>query len=264
MAGGRRPRPTSRLWSGASCRREVVVIALLSGTQALRTSAALVVGGAVLSGPVAMFVVAQVSPQPAWAGVNVFADHYHPVQGLPYLLGFLLLSGFVFFSASCHALAAAPLRPRTAAALVFTAIYAALVFTNYTIQLGFIPRVLNDRPAYVAALTMANPASFAWFLEMFGYAAMGAATWLVAPAFMGSRRADAIRYLLVANGALSIIGAACTAFFDRWVFSAAGMVSFAVWNALIPACYLLIATTRGGGLEESVDGTGRRLPRETV
>ena len=74
------------------------------------------------------------------------------------------------------------------------------------------------------------------------------------PAFRGSRRADAIRYLLVANGVLSIVGAACTAIFDRWVFSTAGMVSFAVWNALIPACYLLIAMTRGGGLEESVDG----------
>jgi len=237
------------------------VIELLSGTQAMRTSAALVVVGAVLSGPVAMVVVTQVSPQPAWAGVGVFADHYHPVQALPYLLGYILLSGFVCFSAACHALAAAPLRTRTAAALVFTGIYAALVFTNYTIQLGFIPRILNERPAYVSALTMANPASFAWFLEMFGYAAMGAATWLVATAFRGSRRADAIRYLLVANGVLSIVGAACTAMYDRWVFSTAGMVSFAVWNALIPACYLLIAMTRGGGLEEPVDGTGRRPPR---
>ena len=237
------------------------MIELLSGTQALRTAAALVVVGAVLSGPVAMVVVTQVSPQPAWAGVGVFADHYHPVQALPYLLGYILLSGFVCFSAACHALAAAPLRTRTAAALVFTGIYAALVFTNYTIQLGFIPRILNERPAYVSALTMANPASFAWFLEMFGYAALGVATWLVAPAFRGSRRADAIRYLLVANGVVSIVGAACTAMFDRWVFSTAGMVSFAVWNALIPACYLLIAMTPGGGLEEPIDGTGRRPPR---
>lgn len=233
---------------------------LLSGTRALRTSAALVVAGAVLSGPVAMFVVAQVAPQPAWTGVSVFADNYHPVQVLPYLLGYILLSGFVFFSASCHALAAAPLRTRTAAGLVFTGIYAALVFTNYTIQLGFIPRVLGERPAYVSALTMANPSSFAWFLEMYGYAAMGVATWLVATAFRGSRRADAIRYLLVANGVLSIVGAACTAIFDRWVFSTSGMVSFGVWNALIPACYLLIALTRGGGLEEPVENTGRRVP----
>lgn len=230
------------------------MIALLRGTQALRTSAALVLAGAVLSGPVAMLVVAQVSPQPAWSDVSAFADNYHPVQLLPYVLGYILLAGFVFFSASCHALAAAPLRPRTSAALVFTGIYATLVFTNYTVQLGFIPRVLNDRPAYIAALTMANPASFAWFLEMFGYGAMGVATWLLAAAFRGSRRANVIRHLLIANGVLSIIGAACTALLDRWVFSAAGLLSFAGWNLLVAVCFLLIAITREGGLDGSPVG----------
>jgi len=167
------------------------------------------------------------------------------------VLGYVLLAGFVFFSASCHAMAAAPLRPQTSAALVFTGIYAALVFTNYTIQLGFIPRVLVNRPAYLSVLTMANPESFAWFLEMFGYAAMGVATWLLASGFKGSRRADVIRYLLIGNGVVSIIGAACTALFDRWVFSAAGLVSFAGWNLLIAACFLLIAITSGGGFDDS-------------
>lgn len=221
--------------------------ALLSGSQAVRTSGLLVLVGALLSGPVAMLIVAQVSPQPPWTGVRAFADSYHPIQALPYALGYVLLAGFVFFSASCHALAAAALRTRTSAALVFTGIYAALVFTNYTIQLGFIPRALNDRPAYLSALTMANPASFAWFLEMFGYGAMGLATWLLAPAFGGSRRADVIRYLLIANAVLSIVGAACTASFDRWVFSAAGLVSFAAWNLLIAVCFFLVAFTSGGG-----------------
>lgn len=224
---------------------------LPSDTRALRTSGLLVLAGAVLSGPVAMLVVAQVSPQPAWVDVSTFVDHYHPVQVLPYVLGYILLSGFVFFSASCHAVTPASERPRTSAALVFTAIYAALVFTNYTIQLGFIPRVLDERPAYLAALTMANPESFAWFLEMFGYAAMGVATWLLAPSFGGSRRADIIRHLLIANGVVSIVGAACTALFDRWVFSAAGLVSFGAWNALIAVCFLLVAMTRGGGLDGS-------------
>jgi hypothetical protein len=230
------------------------MVGLLSGVQVLRTSAALVLVGAVLSGPVAMLVVALVSPQPSWRDVNVFVDSYHPVQALPYLLGYVLLTGFVLFSASCHALAAPSLRPRTAAALVFTGIYAALVFINYTIQLGFIPRVLSDRPAYISALTMANPASFAWFLEMFGYAAMGVATWLLAPMFQGSRASDVIRYLLVANGVLSIVGAACTALYDRWVFSAAGLASFAGWNLLVAVCFLLIAITRGGGVDSSLDG----------
>lgn len=213
----------------------------------LRMSAALVLAGAILSGPVAMFVVSRVAPQSRLTSVDAFADHYHPIQVLPYLLGYVLLVGFVLFAASCHALSEAHLRFRTSAALVFTGIYSALVFTNYTIQLGFIPRVLRDRPEYIASLTMANPASFAWFLEMFGYAAMGVATWLVSAGFRGSRRADAIRYLLIGNGVLSVVGAACTAFFDRWVFSSAGFVSFAAWNLLIAIYYLLIAVSVGGG-----------------
>ena len=144
----------------------------------------------------------------------------------------------------------------TSAGLIFTGVYAALVFTNYTIQLGFIPRVLKDRPAYIGDLTMANPSSFAWFLEMFGYAAMGVATWLVAPGFRGTRRADAIRYLLVGNGVLSIIGAACTALFDRWVFSTAGLISFAAWNLLIAVCYALIAVSSSGGFAHPAQPPG--------
>jgi hypothetical protein len=188
-----------------------------------------------------------VHPQPAWAGAAVFVEHYHPVQAIPYVLGFLLLAGFVLFAASCHALAVGAFRVRTSAALVFTGIYAALVFANYTLQVGFVPRTLADRPELAAALTMANPASFAWFLEMFGYAAMGVATWLVAKGFRGGGRATLIRYLLVANGVVSIVGAACAALFDRWVFSASGLASFAGWNVLIVVCFSLIATTPNGG-----------------
>ena len=165
---------------------------------------------------------------------------------LPYALGYLLLAGFVLFTAACHAAAAPPFRMRTTAALVFTGLYATLVFTNYTIQLAFIPRVLHDRPAYIASLTMANPASFAWFLEMFGYAAVGVATALVAPGFSGTPRGDVVRVLLVANGLISVVGAVCTAMFDAWVFSTAGLVSFVCWNLLIVVCFGLIAVTPDG------------------
>ncbi len=210
-------------------------------TPGLRASAILVSAGAVLSGPIAMLTVSQLAPQPPWTDVLTFANHYRSVQALPYLLGYILLSGFVLFAAACHAAAPAELRVRTSASLIFTAVYAALVFTNYTIQVGFIPRALGDRPPFLAQLTMANPSSFAWLLEMFGYAALGIATWLVAPGFRGSGRATAIRYLLLANGVGSVAGAACTAVFNEWVFSGAGFVSFMAWNALIPVCFGLIA-----------------------
>lgn len=210
---------------------------------AVRLAAWLVLSGALLSGPIAMAVVALVAPQPTWTTVESFVQGYHPIQALPYLLGYILLAGFVLFTAACHAQADAVLRVRTSAALVFAAIYATLVFTNYTVQLAFIPRVLASSPGYVSLLTMANPASFAWFLEMFGYAAMGVATWLVAPGFTGSRRAVLSRWLLIANGVASIAAAACTAAFDRFVFSTAGLVSFAAWNLLIVVCFLVIATS---------------------
>ena len=228
---------------------------LASGGRGLRLSAILVLAGAVFSGPVAMLVVSQTAPQPPWMGVETFVNNYRPVQALPYALGYVLLAGFVLFAAACHAGARANLRLRTSAALVFTAVYAALVFTNYTIQLGFIPRMLNERPTYIGDLTMANPSSFAWFLEMFGYAAMGAATWLVAAGFRGNRRADGIRYLLIGNGLISIVGAACTALFDRWVFSTAGFISFAAWNVLIPVCFTLIAISPHGGFAEHVESS---------
>ena len=211
--------------------------------------------GALLSGPIGMLIVSRVAPQPRWIDAETFFSHYHSAQALPYLLEYILLAGFVLFTASCHALAAPERRSRSAAALVFTGIYAALVFTNYTIQLGYIPRSVATRPAWVAELTMANPSSFAWFLEMFGYAAMGVATWLVAGDFGGTRRAGAIRLLLIGNGVVSIIGAACTSLFDRWVFSTAGLVSFAGWNLLIVACFGLIAVSRDGGWAEAPGGS---------
>jgi hypothetical protein len=212
------------------------------GILTLRGSAALVLVGAILSGPVAVAVVNLSAPQPAWQGVEVFVASYHWIQTLPYLFGYLLLAGFVCFTAACHA-RAGERRAATSAALICTGVYAVLVFTNYTLQVGFIPRSLSARPEYLALLTMANPRSFAWFLEMFGYAAMGAATWLLAAGFGGDRRGELIRYLLMANGIASIAGAAFVSLRDAWVFSASGLVSFALWNAIVVIGFGLIAIT---------------------
>ena len=195
-----------------------------------------------------MLIVQGVAPQPAWTGVEAFARSYHPIQTLPYALGYILLVGFVMFAAACHALGDSSMRLRTTAALVFTGVYAALVFTNYTIQLGYVPRTIAERPAFLGALTMSNPSSFAWFLEMFGYAAMGVATWLVAPLFGGGTRGTAVRALLIVNGVMSVAGAACTAAFDRWVFSTSGLASFAGWNVVVIVCFSIIALSPDGAL----------------
>jgi hypothetical protein len=217
----------------------------------MRQAAALVVVGALLSGPAAMLVVSVVAPQPAWNGVAAFAASYHRIQAIPFLLGFLLLAGFVQFVSVCHAHAEGGLQRRTTAALVFTAVYAALVFTNYMLQVGYVPRMLTQGADHLAMLTMAHPSSLAWFLEMFGYGALGVAMWLVADGFGGSRRGTSVRWLLRADAITSVAGAVFTALADRWVFSRSGFASFAVWNALILVCFGLIALSDDRALQEA-------------
>lgn len=215
----------------------------------VRLAAGFVSAGALLSGPIAMAIVTLIGPQPRWSNADSFVAAYHPIQALPYLLGYLLLSGFVLFAVACHTAAAPRHRIRTTTALVFTTVYAALVFLNYTLQIGFVPRRLPDQPALAGALTMANPNSFAWFLEMFGYAAMGIATALIAPLFGGSRRGSVVRRLLYLNGLVSVVGAACTGRYESWVFSASGLTSFAAWNVVVICCFGLIAISRDAGIE---------------
>lgn len=214
----------------------------------VRASALLVLVGAVSSGPVAMFVVTQLAPQPPWRDAALFGAHYSSIQALPYLLGFVLLGGFVLFAAACVAHAGGAQRVLAFSGLVFTAVYAAMVFTNYMLQVGYVPRTLGSDPLAAARVTMANPSSLGWFLEMFGYAALGVGTAFLAFCFGGSARGSAIRWLLVTNAVVSVLGAYYTSATDRWVFSTAGLVAFGAWNALVITCFGLIALTPFAGL----------------
>lgn len=189
--------------------------------QSMRFGAVLIFLGGLLSGAGAMLIVARVARQPAWVDVHTMAQRYHPVQALPYVLGFVLLFGFVYFVAACRRLAASEHMVRANAAVIFTAVYASLVFLNYTLQVGFVPRALADESPVLALLTMNNPVSLAWFLEMFGYGALGVATWLLAPIFGGSGRGTLVRWLMVVNGIGSIASAALTAMIDGFVFTPA-------------------------------------------
>jgi hypothetical protein len=76
---------------------------------------------------------------------------------------------------------------------------------------------------------------------MFGYAAFGAATWLVAPLFRDGPRGRAIAALLVANGAASIASAVVTAVDLTWVQSGPGIACFAGWNVLLVVTMGLVA-----------------------
>lgn len=99
--------------------------------------AALVFFGTLLSGPVALLVVNSTQPEPAWGGPRPFIEHYHPIQTLPFVFGFVLVGGFVALVAALFSISKAEHRARTAAALTLTAAFAAMILTNYVLQTTF-------------------------------------------------------------------------------------------------------------------------------
>jgi hypothetical protein len=207
-------------------------------------AAATALAGAILSGPIGIWVVGATHPQPPWSGPAEFAASYHPIQTLPYFMGMLLVGGFAALIAGLHQVAPDSARVRTTVALVLTGAFAAMIFTNYAIQTTVVPALValrgpGDAPL-VGLLTMANPVSLGWSLEMWGYAVLGVATWFAAPAFGSSSIERTTRLLFTLNGPVSLASGFATALQPGWVLTGAGFVSFAVWNLLIVV--MLIST----------------------
>ncbi|HEX2877917.1 MAG TPA: hypothetical protein VHO25_00135 [Polyangiaceae bacterium] len=206
--------------------------ATVGGHAALATAA-----GIVLSGPLALLLVNATHPQPPWENAATFAEHYHPIQVVPYLGGILLVTALVMLLATIHVLALDQHKLRTTAALVFTAAFATLIFFNYVVQTTFLPelaRTYQDHYAgTLSALSMSNPKSLAWGIEMWGWGLFGLATWLVAPVFQGNRTARLTAQLFVANGIVSIVGTLWTVLQPGWCMTPIGLMAFASWNLLL-------------------------------
>lgn len=210
--------------------------------QALQISiaAAVVLAGIILSGPVAVVLVEVLAPQPQWQGVTTFVDHYAWLQSLPYVFGFFIAGGFILLVSSVPVGVDDGRRTLRRVALAFTAVSAGLIFLNYVMQTAFIPLSLHESPSIVAAMTMANPNSLGWALEMYGYAILGVATAFLAPLFSASARQRTIARLFVLNCMLSVAGAFLMPLFPGWVLTTTGMVLGAAWNVLIAVVMVLI------------------------
>ncbi|HUJ84614.1 MAG TPA: hypothetical protein VLV84_03315 [Candidatus Acidoferrales bacterium] len=206
----------------------------------LPISALVFLMGLLLSGPVGTVLSVVVKPQPAWVDMATFISYYSPVQVLPWAFGFILATGFILFAASCYFEADQKRRPLVLAALIFTAVFASIVFIEYTIQVAYIPDAFDQNQTLLAALNMANPKSVCWAFEMFAYAAMGVATMLIAPIFGGRKIRVAIKYFFVLNGLISVAGAVLTSITLSWVFTMPGLVSYVFWNLLVATAMILV------------------------
>ncbi|HVY38524.1 MAG TPA: hypothetical protein VHM31_11330 [Polyangia bacterium] len=205
--------------------------------------------GVVVSGPIAVAIVNVTHPQPPWRDAESFARHVHPIQLLPYAGGLLLVAALVVLIASIHASARARDQALTGAALVATGAFAAFIFFNYVAQTTYLPDLARRyepvNAPLIAALSMSNPRSLAWAIEMWGWGLFGVATWLVAPVFDRSKLERVAALTARANGVVSAAGALWTAARPGWVMTPPGLAAFAAWNVLLAALATLIFVAFG-------------------
>lgn len=146
--------------------------------------ALIALAGYVLSGPIGLLAVNLIKPQPAWTTPANFVAEYHFVQTAPFLFGFLLVGGTLMMVAGHYIAASNNQRPAALLSLVFTIPFATLIFFNYIVQVSFIPNlVMNYEDEYggaITSLSMSSPLSLCWNIEMWGYALLGVATWMLA------------------------------------------------------------------------------------
>lgn len=197
--------------------------------------------GYLFSGPLGYGAIRLLHPQPAWTSAEVLVNHYHWTQDLPFYFGFLLIGGMLIVTTGHFLRAENEDRGYALLSLVFTIVFASLIFFNYFVQITFVRNLILDyRPEYDKTLTefsMVNPMSMSWGIEMWGYGILGVAMWFLAPLYGGQ---GWIRLLLIANGVISCAGGIVTAINQRWVLTAAGFISYAGWNIVIIALMLMI------------------------
>jgi hypothetical protein len=202
---------------------------------------ATVIAGLLLSGPIGVVVVGAVAPQPPWTDPTSFVAHYHFLQAVPFLFAFLMMIGFPAMHVAMWVASPRAAKPQALLALVMAAVFAALISFNYIAQTAIVPNAVKSGGAStIALLTMANPASICWSIEMFGYGFLGVASIFAAPSFRGSPAGKAASALLLANGVTSLASAALTSYDLGWAFTTPGFLGFVVWNALVVAMVAVI------------------------
>lgn len=193
--------------------------------------------GLTVSGPLGLLVVMLVHPQPVWTSAQVFAEQFNPIQTLPFFASFIHAVGYVVLMAALYQCAENRVKTRAMAAFALTTLFATLVSFSYICQTTFLPALVRDyHPDHdiaIAMLSMSNPRSLCWGIEMWGYGFLGLATWLAAPVLHRDGLEKFTAWLFVINGLISIAGAIMTAVDLTWVMSPSGLVSYVAWNVLI-------------------------------
>jgi hypothetical protein len=176
-------------------------------------------------------------PQPEWRGAELFIRSFNPLQMATFFCGFFLVIGSLLTFITLYITAREERKIWAMAGIAINLVFTAVVFLNYIIQTTYVPYLAMNNPpetsTVLAVFTMANPGSFAWALEMYGWGGIGLSFIFMAFIFGKDKYESTLKQLFIINGVSSFASAIMTSVNMKWLFSPAGLVSLVVWNALV-------------------------------
>lgn len=176
-------------------------------------------------------------PQPLWQDAQLFINSFHPLQTATFFCGYFLVIGSLMTFITLYLSVEEHKRVYSLTGLVVNVVFTAVVFLNYIIQTTYVPYLATNNPPetsqVLAVFSMANPGSFAWALEMYGWGGIGLSFIFMAYVFGRSKREKLLKILFIINGISSCSTAIITSIDMTWLFTPAGFASLIVWNSLV-------------------------------
>ncbi|MGE0019865.1 MAG: hypothetical protein AB7S72_09380 [Draconibacterium sp.] len=193
--------------------------------------------GIVFSGLVFPVLSLIFTPQPPWRDAALFVESFHPLQTATFFCGYFLVIGSLLTFIVLYKITPESRKIQALSGLMINVVFTTVVFLNYIIQTTYIPYLANNNPPETATIlpifTMANPGSFAWALEMYGWGGIGLSFIFMAYIFQEGKTAKTLKILFLANGICSVVSALMTSFDMNWLFSPAGFAALIIWNLLV-------------------------------
>ncbi len=156
-----------------------------------------------------LFVLLMLVFAPAeWSGIEAYATTFASLEMAQFIPLILLAPTVVILMACIHHVSPDTKKVFSLASVAFSSIYAAIICTNYYIQLYAVRlNLLNVDLEGLYLLAIPNPRSIFVALETIGYAFLSLSMLLVSSIFTGGRLESWIRWLFIISGAFGLFSA---------------------------------------------------------
>jgi len=179
-----------------------------------------------------------ISPPKAWSGIQTYAENFNLLEMASFIPAFLLAPTVVALMACIHYVTPETKKVFSLIGLAFATVYAAIIPTNYYLQL-FVVRLNLESGMLdgLALLAQSNLHSVFFALETLGYTFLSLATLFVSQVFSGGKLESWIRWLFIVSGAVGIFGV-IVAPFDQPYLIFAGL---GIWSLAFPISTILLS-----------------------